>query len=54
MQTLTELIDDKNTAAQEQVEHEFPRPIGGFECDDDEQQWRDLRDARFLELCREM
>jgi len=47
-------IDEENTAVQAQVEREFPKPISGFECDGDRQHWLDMRDARFLELCREL
>ena len=44
-------IDEQNDAIREQVGAELPRPIGGFESSDQEDEYRATVDARFLELC---
>jgi hypothetical protein len=43
-------IDERNEAIRNQVNAEMPRLVGGFESDEQEQDWRDASDARFMEL----
>ena len=44
-------IDEQNDALRNQVGAELPRPMGGFESSDQEDEYRARADARFLELC---
>jgi len=42
--------DEQNDAIWAQVEAEWPRPLGGFECEDDEDARRAFQERRFVEL----
>ena len=44
-------IDEQNDAIRNRVGAELPRPRGGFESSDQEDEYRARVDARFLELC---
>lgn len=44
--------DEQADAIRERVNVEMPRPIGGFETDEQEQAWKDASEKRFDELCR--
>lgn len=44
--------DEQNDLIHAQVDDEFPKPPGGFETDDEERDWREAREKRFLELCK--
>ena len=44
-------IYEQNESIRNQVDAELPRPIGGFESSDQEDEYRARVDARFLELC---
>jgi hypothetical protein len=43
-------IDDENDRIREQVQAELPYPKGGFETDEELQQWKDRTEARFMAL----
>jgi hypothetical protein len=42
--------DEQNDAIRAQVEAELPRPLGGFEREDDEDAFRAHHERRFAEL----
>ncbi len=43
--------DEQNDAIRAQIEREMPRPAGGFESDEQEQDHREAHEKRFFELC---
>lgn len=46
--------DEQNDAIRAQVNAKLPRPIGGFETDDDEQDWMEAQEKCFIELVHEI
>jgi hypothetical protein len=46
-------IDELNDAIRAQVEREMPRPLGGFDSADAEDEFRGRSDARFCLLVKE-
>ena len=48
---ITPTPDEINDMIRKRVESELPRPLGGFESADAEDEWRERSDKRFLELC---
>lgn len=46
-------VDEINDLIRKQVNEEIPRPAGGFETDEHEEDWRRRSDARFFELSRQ-
>ncbi len=45
-----EVIDMENDAIRAQVDRELPKPIGGFDNDEQYDDWREVQEARFMEL----
>lgn len=50
--THTPTPDELNDTLRAQVDAELPRPKGGFETDDQEQDWKEAQETRFMELIR--
>ena len=42
--------DEQNDEIRAMVDKEFPRPVGGFESDSAEDEWKIKRENRFLEI----
>jgi hypothetical protein len=45
-----ESLDDQNDALRAQVDAELPRPVGGFETELEEDEWRRQQEQRFIQL----
>jgi len=43
--------DDQTDAIAAQVDLEIPLPVGGFESEDEKENYRRKQDSRFTELC---
>lgn len=54
MKTETITPEEQNDLIRAQVDAEIPRPIGGFETEEERDAWQAQHEARFMELCSNM